>query len=86
MEAEESETATEVSTIIDDVWQLLLDCDKSGKDAVKAKIKEVKKRNKKKAEKPEAKGEKEGDEGAPIISEGKREAQVLRLGFVVHGQ
>ena len=58
MEAEESETATEVSTIIDDVWQLLLDCDKSGKDAVKAKIKEVKKRNKKKAKKQRRKEKK----------------------------
>ena len=58
MEAEESETVTEVSTIIDDVWQLLLDCDKSGKDAVKAKIKEVKKRNKKKAKKQRRKEKK----------------------------
>ena len=58
MEAEESETATEVSTIIDDVWQLLLDCDKSGKDAVKAKIKEVKKRNKKKVNKQRRKEKK----------------------------
>ena len=58
MEAEESETETEVSTIIDDVWQLLLDCDKSGKDAVKAKIKEIKKKNKKKAKKQRRKEKK----------------------------
>ena len=48
MEAEDTETTTEVEDIIHDVWRILLDCDKSGKDALKAKVKDHKKKEKEK--------------------------------------
>ena len=48
MEAEDTENTTEVEDIIHDVWRILLDCDKSGKDALKAKVKDHKKKEKQK--------------------------------------
>ena len=51
MEADETEEETDVGAIVYEIWKTLLDYDKSGKDALKSKIKEHKKKQKHKEKK-----------------------------------
>ena len=46
MEADEIAEEVDRGAVVDDLWGILLDCDKAGKDALKTKIKEHKKRQK----------------------------------------
>ena len=46
MEADETEAETDLGTMVHDLWKIVLECDKSGKDALKTKIKKHKKRQK----------------------------------------
>ena len=48
MKAEETEAETEVGAILEDIWKILLHCDKSGKDALRNKFKEHRKKRKQK--------------------------------------
>ena len=63
MEADEIAEDVDMGTVVDDLWGILLDRDKAGKDALKTKIKEHKKRQKqkeKKQRKKERRKEKKG--------------------------
>ena len=40
IEEDETEVETDMGIVVEDTWKILLDCDKSGKDALKHKIKE----------------------------------------------
>ena len=63
MEADEIAEEVDMGAVVDDLWGILLDCDKAGKDALKTKIKEHKKRQKqkeKKQQKKERRKEKKG--------------------------
>ena len=63
MEADETEAETDMGAFVNDLWKILLDCDKSGKDTLKTKIKEHKKKQKhkeKKQRKKERRKEKKG--------------------------
>ena len=63
MEADQNEAETDMGAVVHDLWKILLDCDKSRKDALKAKIKEHKKKQKhraKKQRKKERRKEKKG--------------------------
>ena len=63
MDADETEEETDVGAIVYEIWKILLDCDKSRKDALKSKIKEHKKKQKhkeKKQRKKERRKEKKG--------------------------
>ena len=51
MEADETEAETDMGAVVHDLWRILLDCDKSGKDTLKTKIKEHKKKQKHKEKK-----------------------------------
>ena len=48
MQARDTEAVTEVEDVIHDVWRILLDCDRSGKDALKAKVEDHKRKEKQK--------------------------------------
>ena len=63
MEADEIAEEVDMGAVVDDLWGILLDRDKAGKDALKTKIKEHKKRQKqkeKKQRKKERRREKKG--------------------------
>ena len=63
MEADETEAEADMGAVVYEPWKILLDCDKSGKDALKSKIKEHKKKQKhkeKKQHKKERRKEKKG--------------------------
>ena len=42
MEADETELETDIGLVVEDMWKIHLECNKSGKGALKAKIKEHK--------------------------------------------
>ena len=72
MEADEAGSESDPGSVIEDLWRVLLDCDKSGKDALKSKIKEhtKKKRAKekkrhRKEKKRDKKSKKSKTHGAP---------------------
>ena len=56
MEADEIAEEVDMGAVVDDLWGILLDCDKAGKDALKTKIKEHKKRQKQKEKKQRKRG------------------------------
>ena len=61
MGADEAGSKSELGAMIDDLWKVMLDCDKSSKDALKGKIKEHKKKRQAKDHK-QRKKEKKRDE------------------------
>ena len=71
MEADETEEETDVGAIVYEVWKILLDCDKSGKDALKSKIKEHKKKQKHKEKKQRKKERRKEKKGRKSSKRGK---------------
>ena len=51
MDADETEAETDMGAVVSDPWIILLECDKFGKDTLKTKIKEHKKKQKHKEKK-----------------------------------
>ena len=71
MEADETEEETGVGAIVYEIWKILLDCDKSGKGALKSKIKEHKKQEKDKEKTQRKKERRKGKKGTKTSRRGK---------------
>ena len=71
MDADETEAETDVGAVVHELWKILLDCDKSRKDALKSKIREHKKKQKHKEKKQRKKKRRNEKKGRKSSKRGK---------------
>ena len=71
MEAHETEAEADMGAVVYELWKILLDCNKSRKDALKSKIKEHKKKQKHKEKKQRKKERRKEKKGRKSSKRGK---------------